>query len=749
MRANVTPLASRPFAKRTFAIAALGTALLGFASLAVGAEPIDGVLIIHGNVRAQPATVVIGNVLGSVVTDALQRPVYFFEEYLDVEWVSKEADAIAQAEFLRQKYSGRNVRVIVADASAAFQFTLNFRDRMFPGVPVVHVSVPIDQLEGVSLPADIVGKPIDLDPTETLRFALRLQPGAERIVIVLGAAPRDRIWEQRLRKAVAQLEGHPEVEYIAGLSTAATLQRLGALSKDSIVFTPGYFLDGVGQVGTPAQSAKLIGSASAAPVYGPSDTFIGTGIVGGYMAPFDDQATQAGALVVRLLNGTPPAAIAPSSLANVPVVDWRQIRRWGFDERLLPAETDVRFREPTGWGRYRLPIAIGTAVLLIQAALIASLLLERRSRRRIASALEENQKRMNLAARAARLSLWNWDVASDRLWATNYLRARAGLPETPIAFEEVLAKVHPADREQLDHAVRKATATGEELDVEYRMTEQDGTVRWIAARGRAGQVNGGHLLGVAVDITERKLAEMRAVEDRAALRHMTRVSMLGQLSASIAHQLNQPLAAILGNAEAAQKMLSRDGIDLAELREICDDIVTEDNRAAEVIRRLGALYKRGDMKTEPLDLNELIHETLELLRAELLTRNIVLRTELAPGVLMVDGGRVQLQQVLLNLILNAADAMDGLDAEDRTVTIHSEAAGADIRLTVVDNGPGIADEDLKRVFDAFWSTKSEGMGVGLAICQSIVAAHHGHITATNNADGGATFCVTLPVRHPT
>ena len=193
--------------------------------------------------------------------------------------------------------------------------------------------------------------------------------------------------------------------------------------------------------------------------------------------------------------------------------------------------------------------------------------------------------------------------------------------------------------------MKKALATGEELDVEYRFTEEDGAVRWIAARGRVEKGNGEHVLGVAVDITERKLAELRAVEDRAALRHMTRVSMLGQLSASIAHQLNQPLAAILGNAEAARKMLSRDGVDLAELREICDDIVTEDNRAAEVIRRLGALYKRGDMKMEPLDLNELIRETLDLLRAELLTRHVVPRTDLTPGLSMVDGGRVQLQQV--------------------------------------------------------------------------------------------------------
>lgn len=316
-------------------------------------------------------------------------------------------------------------------------------------------------------------------------------------------------------------------------------------------------------------------------------------------------------------------------------------------------------------------------------------------------------------------------------------------------FGDVLNAAHPADREELNRAVEKALATGEELDVEYRLAGPDGNVCWIAARGRAEKGNGRRLLGVALDITERKLAELRAVEDRAALRHMTRVSMLGQLSASITHQLNQPLAAILGNAEAAQKMLAREGVDLAELREICNDIVTEDNRAAEVIRRLGALYKRGDMKLDPLDLNELIRETLDLLRAELLTRHVVAHTDLAPALPMIDGGRVQLQQVLLNLILNAADAMNGVDVEARTLSICSESIGADIRLCVVDNGSGIAADDLKHVFDAFWSTKPGGMGIGLAICQSIVAAHHGRITAANNAEGGATFYVSLPVRHPT
>ena len=776
MHANVTPFAFRPIAvtrvspfmgrverrasrrardtpfdsSTTLVALALSTVLLAFASFAAGAPPTDGVLIIHSNQRVTPAAVVIEDTLRKVVPEALQRPVDIYSEYLDVEWAVREAFAEAQAEFLQKKYDNRNVRVIVASAPQAVQFVSRTRDRLLPGVPVVHIALPKDQVEGMSLPADVVGKTVDLDPMATLELALHLQPGAKRLVIVLGAAERDRVWERRVRNAIGRLEGNLEVEYLAGLPTADVLRKLGALTKDAIVYTPGYFVDGAGHVATPRQSLELIGAASAAPLYVPLDTYLGTGVVGGYMAPYEDQAKQAAGIVVRLLKGVAPSAIPPASMTNVPVFDARQLRRWGIDERSLPADAIVKFREPNAWDRYGLPIAIGIAVLLIQAGLITSLLVERRRRHQMASALEESQKRMNLAARAARLSLWIWDVTRDRIWATTYPRTRARPSEArPIAFEDVLATAHPADREQLDHAVRKALATGEELDVEYRIAEPDGAVRWIAARGRAKKGNGEQVLGVAVDITERKLAELRAVEDRAALRHMTRVSMLGQLSASIAHQLNQPLAAILGNAEAAQKMLSREGVDLAELRQICDDIVTEDNRAAEVIRRLGALYKRGDMKKESLDLNELIRETLDLLRAELLTRHVVPRTDLAPALPMVDGGRVQLQQVLLNLIINAADAMSGIAVEARILTIRSESTGADIRLCVIDNGAGIAVDDLKHVFDAFWSTKPGGMGIGLAICQSIVAAHHGRITATNNADGGATFCVSLPVRNPT
>ncbi|MBC7780844.1 MAG: GAF domain-containing protein [Proteobacteria bacterium] len=241
-------------------------------------------------------------------------------------------------------------------------------------------------------------------------------------------------------------------------------------------------------------------------------------------------------------------------------------------------------------------------------------------------------------------------------------------------------------------------------------------------------------------------AAVRAEHDRAALTHMTRVSVLGQLSASIAHQLNQPLTAILTNAETAQRMLARDPVDMTELRDICDDIVSENHRAAEVIVRLRALFKRNELRVQRVGLNELIRETIDLLRTELVLQQVKLTTALAPALPDVNGDRVQLQQVLLNLIVNAAEALNANVGKQRLLCVHTEATDAGARVCVIDNGPGIDEGKLKHVFDPFWSTKPGGMGIGLAICRSILVAHGGGLTAANNVGGGASFCAMLPAR---
>jgi C4-dicarboxylate-specific signal transduction histidine kinase len=455
------------------------------------------------------------------------------------------------------------------------------------------------------------------------------------------------------------------------------------------------------------------------------------------MPSFADMGQQAGKDVKALLDSTPPAELRlPASIPAHVNVDWRQLRRWNIDEKNLPPGAEVRFREPSVWESYWREISIMIVVVVLQGLLIARLLFERRQRRQAAVALEASEQRANLAARAAGLSAWIWETDGGRI-------RTSALPGSP---DDLLDSVHPADRQEVRRAVMEALTKDKELNIEYRVLRPGGEVRWISARGRAQKSGERQLIGVSLDITERKRAELQGAQDRASLRHMARVSMLGQLSAAIAHQLNQPLAAILGNAEAAQKMLGRERVDLVELRAICDDIVAEDHRAAEVIRRLRDLYRRGEIRREPCDLNVLVREMVELLRTELMTRHVVAATELAPSIPPIHGDRVQLQQVLLNLVLNAADAMGEAAEDRRIVTVRTELADDRILLSVADHGPGVRDEDMAYIFEGFWSTKPDGMGVGLAISKSIVDAHDGSLSAFNNAGGGAVFRVSLPVQ---
>ena len=709
------------------------------------------VLILNGLDPYLPAYLAIDSAMRASLANETERPIVLYSEQLDAQRFGVESLEPEVLALLAKKYRALRIDVVVTVTRPAFDFFKRHGEQLWPGARLVFHGLPDPTTEPVPVPPNATGLVNRDDFGGTIDLARRLQPNARRILIISGVSPLDRELERRAQQVVPAIAGEAAVEFVSGWPLPELVARLATEPTDTIVLYLAQFRDRDNRPYVPREVLRAISSVSTAPVYGLFETYVGSGVAAGSMEIYEERGRLVGQLVREAVAGritAPDRAVF--SVPSRCVADARELQHWSLDERRLPEGCEIRFADRPYWREHLGQLVAVLAIIAAQAVLIAALLFERRSRRRTATALEQSQKQMNLAARAATLSMWIWDVARDKIRATTKLRQVAGLPaEQPMDFGDVLDAAHPADREELNRAVEKALATGEELDVEYRLATPDGDVRWIAARGRAEKDNGQRLLGVAIDITERKLAELRAVEDRAALRHMTRVSLLGQLSASIAHQLNQPLAAILGNAEAARKMLSRDGVDLAELRDICDDIVTEDNRAAEVIRRLGALYKRGDMKMEALDLNELIRETLDLLRAELLTRNVVPRTDLSPGLLMVDGGRVQLQQVLLNLILNAADAMNGIDAAARTVMIRSESPGADVRLYVVDNGPGIAADDLKHVFDAFWSTKPGGMGIGLAICQSIVAAHHGRIAAANNAEGGATFCVTLPVRRPT
>jgi C4-dicarboxylate-specific signal transduction histidine kinase len=249
-----------------------------------------------------------------------------------------------------------------------------------------------------------------------------------------------------------------------------------------------------------------------------------------------------------------------------------------------------------------------------------------------------------------------------------------------------------------------------------------------------------------LDITERKHAEMAVQRHQQELAHVARTAMMGELTASLAHELNHPLGAILSNAQAAQRFMSAEPPDLTEVREILADIIADDQRAVEVIRRLRRFLTRGDVEFLPLRVNDVIREVVRLLHSDALMRHVTIVPELDPDLPPVRGDRVQLQQVLLNLMLNGFEAMAAQTVVDRRLAVQSHLAGPQhVQVDVRDRGSGFDADQSERLFEPFYTTKVGGMGMGLAISRSIVEMHGGRLWAANNPDRGTTFSFTLPV----
>ena len=732
------------------AAAAIAWLLFAFAmwSPVAMAENHANVLVLFSQNRLLPANIEADE--GLHQGHSPDEDVRLFAEFLDAPVFAGAAYEARTAAYLREKYSAHPPRVLVAAGRDALHFMLRYRRELFPGVPIVHFGVDRPFLETVLLPPDVVGTPADYDIAGTLGLAIRLHPNARQLVVVTGSSAWDNRQTESIRAAIAELRPALPIEYLVGAPMKELLDRLAALTAETVVLTPGFVVDGDGRQFTPRESIESLAERSAAPMYVYFTSQIGSGAVGGRMTSFQDMGRAARVSVDALIGGAAPTSVSVPHRLPTPVrLDARQLRRWNVRSELIPPDAVLYYRESSFWETYRLEAIIVAIVLLVQAGLIAALLIERAKRRRTASALMASERRSQLAARAARLQTFVWDFAGGRP-ERGSTSDEAGAEVLPAqeSFDQVLASVHPADRHRLQIAVREALSNEGELDVEYRSVHPDGEIRWMAVRGHLASGEADALTGIRMDITSRKAAELQSESDRATLTHVARIATMGQLSAAIAHQLNQPLAAILGNAETARKLLQRDPSRLDDVREMLDDVIVEDLRAADIIRRLGDLYRRGETEATSVDLNELVSETLGLVHAELVLRHVTAVTELATPLPAVRGSRVQLQQVVLNLVLNAADAMAQTDGTERVVTLGTAVEDGLVHLCVKDRGTGIAPGDLKRIFEPFWTTKSGGIGMGLAICNTIVAAHRGTLTAHNNADGGAAFCLNLPPGEP-
>ncbi len=407
------------------------------------------------------------------------------------------------------------------------------------------------------------------------------------------------------------------------------------------------------------------------------------------------------------------------------------------------------------WGLARTPVFVSLLFLPIVLAMAFELGLDLIDAARLAAELQLHRERLRgseeraaLAADAASAGLWSFDPKTGRVWATPRALSMFGLThDGEHRIDDFLSSVHEDDRHRLRDFVAGVRRGGG--SIEYRVV-RDGGLRWYASLGRVaaeGENPSAMLMGATIDVTERKRAEDATARLRAELEHMSRVATLSEMSGTLAHELNQPLGIIMSNAEAAQRMLEGDSPDLSEIGDILSDIVAADERAGQVIQRLRAHLKRGEAERRTMSLNEVVEEVVRFMRPDLIRRGAAAELALDPRAPSVFADRVPLEQVLINIITNACDAMSGNPRGERVVKIETSGVDGTAEVGISDSGCGLPDPP-ERVFAPFYTTKAEGLGMGLAISRSIVAALGGRLWAEANAGAGATFHVRLPQTGP-
>ena len=361
--------------------------------------------------------------------------------------------------------------------------------------------------------------------------------------------------------------------------------------------------------------------------------------------------------------------------------------------------------------------------------------------------LRQSEAYLAEAQRLSHTGSFGWRVSTGEiLWSEETLRIFQYGPSTKPTVELVLQRVHPEDVPLVKQTIERAAQDNEDFEVEHRLLMPDGFVKYVqvvvhAERDKSGEPR---FVGAVMDVTERKRADEALRKAHANLTRVTRLTTMGELAASIAHEVNQPLAAVVTNANACLRWLDRESPDLDEARDAVRAIISDANRGSDVIARIRGLLKQEQPSKARLNINEVVRETIALARVDL--QGTVLQTELAASLPDVTADRVLLQQVLLNLTVNAIDAMKPVTDRPRVLRIHTkDYEGRAVLVAVQDTGVGLSLKQIEQIFETFYTTKPEGLGMGLSICRSIVEGYGGRLWAEPNGGPGATFQFTMPI----
>ncbi|MCE5243345.1 MAG: hypothetical protein LLF99_09120 [Desulfobacteraceae bacterium] len=702
----------------------------------------------------------------------------FYVECMDLTRFPDERYHDRLMELYREKYSIVRVDLIVADLRPSLKFLSEYSPESFKNVPVILCEQDPIMLGGPALPPVAAVVTGGLDIEGTMATAMRLHPGTRRVYVVTGASRFDQSLERMTREALRNLETRIEIRYLSRLSMDDFVQRLSSLPENSLVLYISLFQDGTGRTYKSPDALAVLSSRTNTPIYSVAEPYMGSGIVGGRLLSYSSLGAVLARVALRVLAGEQPGTVGPvEESASRYVFDARELRRWGIGEESLPEGSEVRYRTFSAWETYRWRIVGFFSLLIVQALLISALVVSLRKRRRIEYSLRETESmyrtvadftkvseefnRSVLASLKSRIVILDGNgfiLAANEAWerfpAPNGSPLPTGLSPGGNYLESCRQSIRmPNDSagQALNGILSVLDGKSETFSFEY-VCDPPFESRWFTMKVVPFRNPGGGVVVSHSDISQRKAAELEAQMRREELTHMARIVTVGELASSLAHEINQPMTAILCNSLAAQRFLSGSPPDLDEVGKILVDIVQDGRRAGEVIRRLRTLVKKDAPRRESVTLGDVVGETVALVQNASLLGKISIVTELDSRIPPLWADRVQLQQVVLNMLMNAIAAMSNTPPALRVLLLKTAMKdGRTAMVSIKDSGTGIGGKDMAHIFEPFFTTKPEGLGMGLSISRTIVKAHGGAVWAENNREGGATFYFTLPVdgeAHP-
>ena len=719
-----------------------------FTPIASAAEP-KRVLLVHSFGSATPPFTVESTAFETELVEKMGERVDLDEVSLDMARYADNDMQEAIVDYLQKRQAKWKPDLVVPIGSPAGIFVAKYRDRLFPEAPILYATLDRRLLPSGALDknAAYIGQIYEIPGF--LEDMLQIAPATKNIAVVVGATPLEHLWEEVFKKAAEPLAGRIKFTYYSDLTFDQMKERVSTLPPNSYIFFLLLLRDAAGVTLNADEALEGLHAVAHAPINSIFNHQLGLGIVGGRLHQSESVGKEAAEIAIRILHGEPASSFPPRLVERLPPrYDWRELQRWKIDGKLLPPGSTVLFRESTVWERHRVSILGGISVILLQALLITGLIANLVKRHRAERSLTESEQRFQNAADIAPVMIWM--SGADKL--CNFFN-KGWLEFTGRSLAEELGNgwvdgVHPEDVTHCLDFYGAAFEKREPFAMEYRLRRKDGEYRWVLDSGTPRFDAGGAFVGYigsCTDIGERKQAELDHQTQSMELARVGRVALMGELAASLAHEVNNPLGAMVANAGAGQRMIAHGQLQAEELQELLADIISDGHRAREVIQGIRNMVRKSNASMTLVSISEILRDLLRIVRADAMAKKVILVVEVDPDAEIVMGDRVQLLQVLLNLTLNAFEALSAVRADLRRVVIRAgRTKDGQICVSVRDSGPGFPDGMVDQLFEPFFSTKVEGTGMGLAIARTIMEAHGGTLSGKNCDDMGAIFTVCLP-----